>query len=371
MAKTFASLCGGFRLADVGAMQAGYEPIWDVELDPKIAEIGSQLPGKTIVGSVTEVDWMKVDRPDVLWASPPCPNFSIAKANASETSLDMAIAESIVDALKTLLPPTFILENVEGYKNSKSLQFIEGALYALGYWIDRQILNAADFGVPQTRRRLILRAVLGGFPQPLPPAEKWKGWYQAIEDLIPTLPESEFAQWQLDRLPYELMNMLFQSGNPNGNRKEKFRRWHYPAPTVCATESPFKAFLVDGKNARSYEKGGMTVCEQDNPVFTLMASTSPGRYRAFLCDGVGNNHGQSVTIVDRDTPSFTVKASAAKQASRAWLEHGRVVRMTPRALARFQTLPDWYELPEKAALACRGIGNGVPCLLAQKILEAV
>jgi DNA (cytosine-5)-methyltransferase 1 len=44
--------------------------------------------------------------------------------------------------------------------------------------------------------------------------------------------------------------------------------------------------------------------------------------------------------------------------------------MTPRALARFQSFPDWYELPERASLACRIIGNAVPPLLMQRVMEA-
>ncbi len=55
---------------------------------------------------------------------------------------------------------------------------------------------------------------------------------------------------------------------------------------------------------------------------------------------------------------------------RAWLSRGRVVSMTPRALARFQSLPDSYVLPEKKSLACKGIGNGVPCDLMRAVGDA-
>lgn len=49
----------------------------------------------------------------------------------------------------------------------------------------------------------------------------------------------------------------------------------------------------------------------------------------------------------------------------------RVVAMTMRCLARFQSFPDWYELPEKRTLAARVIGNAVPPLLMQKVAEAM
>jgi site-specific DNA-cytosine methylase len=45
--------------------------------------------------------------------------------------------------------------------------------------------------------------------------------------------------------------------------------------------------------------------------------------------------------------------------------------MTPRALARFQSVPDSYELPTKRALAAKVIGNMVPPLLMQRIAEGM
>ena len=45
--------------------------------------------------------------------------------------------------------------------------------------------------------------------------------------------------------------------------------------------------------------------------------------------------------------------------------------MTPRALARFQSVPDSYQLPASAALACRIIGNGVAVLVSQAVTESL
>lgn len=221
---TFASLFTGFGLADVGAGMAGCELAWGVEIDPLIGAVTEANLGhrdKIHFRSVTDMNWAKLERPDILWASPPCPNFSVAKAGAKETAQDKALAQAIVEAIKVLQPHVLILENVEGYKRSKSLEFIEGALFALGYWCDRQIINAADFGVPQTRKRLILRAVKGGFVPSLPPALPWVGWYEAIEDLIPDLPETKLANWQLERMPKDLRESLLVCGMGNRGEADK------------------------------------------------------------------------------------------------------------------------------------------------------
>jgi len=213
---TFASLFTGGGLADIGAMQAGYDLLWGIELDPDIAAAANaNLPHRDTVhvASVIGFDWSNVERPDHLHMSPPCQDFSVAKTTGKAANPNDNIADACIEAIKALMPGSVTLENVEGYRKAKGFQKIVDTLWGLGYWVNVDVLNAADFGVPQTRRRLILRAVHGGFPAPLPPNESWRGWYEAIEDLIPTLPETQFAGWQLKRLPDELKETFIVSNN--------------------------------------------------------------------------------------------------------------------------------------------------------------
>ena len=413
---TFASLFGGGRLADIGALQAGCELLWDVEIDSAIAEVGSQLGGQTYIQSVTDMDWRKVEPPDILWASPPCVNFSAAKHNAAETELDMALAQSIVDAIAILKPKAFILENVEAYKKSESLRLIEEPLFSMGYWVHREVVNSANFGVPQTRRRLILRAVKNGFVPTLTGQKRWVGWYEAIADLIPSLPESKLAQWQIDRLPEDLgasesfsRAVLVESKNANQQYGDGLRLEHEPSTTVITDSKPSyqpKALLIPGANASSFsvreahepsrtvgdtERSGnrprailidpahtirgATVRHELEPAMTITSekmrrpASTP---RALLIAGTPNSNGETKSFRHDDQPALTVtKSTGDRQPLRALLDNCRVVSMTSRALARFQTMPDWYELPEKNTLACKIIGNGVPCLLAQEIIASL
>ena len=408
---TFASLFGGGRLADIGALQAGCELIWDVELDSAIAEVGSQLGGQTYIQSVTDMNWEKLEPPDILWASPPCPNFSVAKHNGAETELDKALAQSIVDAIAILKPKAFILENVEAYKKSASLRLIEEALFSMGYWIHREVVNSANFGVPQTRRRLILRAVKGGFVPTLTGQKRWVGWYEAIADLIPSLPESKLAQWQIDRLPEGLgasesfsRAVLVESKNANQQYGDGLRLEHEPSTTVITDSKPShqpKALLIPSANASSFsvreahepsrtvgdtERSGnrpralifgtmtasngekVSIRSEDEPAM-MICTSSDRRLRAMLISGTPNSNGETISFRHDDQPALTVTTSTGdRQSLRALLDNCRVVSMTSRALARFQTMPDWYELPEKNTLACKIIGNGAPCLLAQEII---
>jgi DNA (cytosine-5)-methyltransferase 1 len=297
------SLCAGGGLAAGGMRDAGLELAGAVEYDPSIAGVYSANFNTPVnITPLQDVDFTQYRGIDMGQVSPPCPSFSVAK-RGQETDTDRAIADAIVRFVEQVRPRWFWLENVEGYAKSQSYRTIRAALDRLDYWSHCEVVNAADYGVPQTRRRLILRAVSGGWMQPfrpLPPVVPWRGWYEAIEDLIPDLPLTQFADWQIPLLPD-------YAGAP---------------------------LLVEGKGNRistPNEQGDLTI-------------RAPG------------------------DPAPTVRTDAR---FKAWLETGRVVKMTPRALARFQSVPDSYHLPESRALASRVIGNGVPWLLAQRVTESL
>ena len=123
--------------------------------------------------------------------------------------------------------------------------------------------------------------------------------------------------------------------------------------------------LIVGENPNARGK-----CRKaGEPMKTVMARPAGGLPRAYL---VGGQYGQPVgtpgrTVQCTDGPAFVV--TAVNKGDWTGAAGGRVVQMTPRALARFQSFPDWYELPANRALACRVIGNAVPPLLYQRVIE--
>lgn len=408
-------------------MSAGFRVVAGLEISPEIAAVANKnLGGHVRVGDVLAANPADFPPCSLLHASPPCPNFSVAKADAQETEIDLALAEKVAEFVRVLKPESFTLENVRGYKKSKSFRIITNTLNQCGYKYRVCILNSADFGVAQTRVRLIVLASLGKLPRkPQPTHQKakegqqiglfarslpaWVGWYQAIEDLIPDLPESKFADWQLARLPAEMSTMLISKQEQCQTIRDiDPRRPNEPSATVTALDyhrpvSVPKAFIVGGANTSTDQAGpGIGVSDRDEPTRCVNASNSYS-WRAFILDGKPNDLGQSVSLRQANAPMLTVVAqhggrqalraflanesstmecreadepSASQVASsrnvnqRAWLSTGKVVKMTPRCLARFQSLPDWYELPENDALACKIIGNGLPCLMMKAIAEA-
>ena len=102
---SFASLCTGEGLMDVGAKLAGFELAWGLEIAASHAAVARlNLGHKIHVQSIVDFDWHKVDRVDHLHISPPCTRASQANSTVGESDLDLAIARSFCDALEILMP---------------------------------------------------------------------------------------------------------------------------------------------------------------------------------------------------------------------------------------------------------------------------
>ena len=432
----------------MGAKTAGYDLAWGVELRPDIAEVANANLGQHVIAAnILDLDPADFDPVDLLHASPPCPSFSTAKTNGEETGLDIALAQKTADFVAVRRPRVFTLENVYAYRDSKSWAIIAETLTRHGYRFNNWHVNSADYGVPQTRKRMIVVARLDGRTPSLPPAthaenpvpglfgtlERWVGWYAAIEDLIPTLPDIQFAPWQLDRLPEEGRMVLLESANKTSSRAldatepamtvERYRKSARPRAVLVDSAGypdadgrtpvmrdegdpanvvvsnherrPMRAALVDFANSGR----DATVLGEDDPSMTVQVwhGRRPSQVpAAFIVDGKLSKSGdeRALQIHPEDEPVGTVvSAHSAMRDGRAFTGY-RVVKMTTRALARFQGFPDWYSLPahktlrgltgavlvpvaeetEKnvdGRLATTIIGNAVPPLLYQKLAEYI
>jgi len=203
--RTAGVLFAGGGGVECGMFDAGIDPIWAVEWNPHNTQLSEALiqshkrnfPNcKVVAKPVQQVDWRRLPKVNILWASPMCSNFSMAK-NAEETLEDIEMAMAVCDAIAILAPTYFYLENVAQYRKSVSFDAIISTLKRLGYSVESSVENLADYGLPQARKRLILRSALGVAVPPLPrKVEKHVGWYEAIADLIPNLPDSDLLPSQ-------------------------------------------------------------------------------------------------------------------------------------------------------------------------------
>ena len=367
--KTFATLFSGGEGVGVGLQAAGLSHLWGVEYDSQIAAVAQGNGFDVTVADVRDVDYAAMPRADWLHASPSCKNASNANPNAGETQEDIDAAKAVCRALDAQQPEVFTLENVWGYRTFAAFRLICDQLGHMSYFWKYSHENAADYGVPQTRRRLILRAsrgLLPHLPQPVP----WVGWYEAIEDLLPTLPESRLAPWQLARLPEELRAaVLVGGGNTQlGQVDSKARQADEPMFTVTSATKmgDNRAVLVPGL----LNSDCTTMTTRDGDAWSVTVTTSHNQrdMRAVLVDIA--NTPRDATVIEPDAPAMTVQAWHGRRPSQAPLAVAyRVVSMTTRSLLRFQSGPDWYRLPDERPLAAKVIGNMVPPLLMQRIAE--
>lgn len=116
---------------------------------------------------------------DVLWASPDCTHFSIAKGDVPRSKEIRSLAWVVVEWAREVRPAVIFLENVQEFRGwgplgpdgrpdkiRKGETFAEwkAALEALGYEVDFRVLDASLYGAPTRRRRLFLVARCDGQP---------------------------------------------------------------------------------------------------------------------------------------------------------------------------------------------------------------
>jgi DNA (cytosine-5)-methyltransferase 1 len=349
VSPTIATLCAGGGGIELGARAAGLVPIYGIEIDQRIAEVARANGISVTVGDVRTLRPSDFPGMDVLHASPPCPNFSQANTGGKESAEDVSIAAGVARWITHHLPRWFTLENVGRYHKSQSWRTIEAALEGGGYIVEvygdgkRPRLCAADTGVvPQTRRRMWVRAVRGGLLPPLPPAQPWRGWYDAVEDLLPSCPESLLANWQRERLKDhpvvgpllvgaggfrgtvvnreagesamsitadrnqcdQVRAVLVASGN--SSRAPTVRRADEPAQTVVAQSDrvPTRAVLV---SSNSIDGGAPALRDGQEPALTVDTKT-PAHVRAVLVGDQSAAAGKGVITRTGDEPAMTVRA---------------------------------------------------------------
>lgn len=160
--------CGGLS---EGLRQAGFRTIAACEIDP-VAVAAYKLNHPDVV--VFEKDIRQVDPSEIkkilkdeplhlLAGCPPCQGFSsLRRLNKKRSVRDGR--NSLVDEysrfIENLRPLTIMMENVPGLQNYFKFQDMIKKLEKLGYRLDTAVVNVADYGVPQRRKRLIVAGSL-------------------------------------------------------------------------------------------------------------------------------------------------------------------------------------------------------------------
>jgi DNA (cytosine-5)-methyltransferase 1 len=185
--------CGGLTL---GLKQSGFAVKCAIEIDPKASAVyaANHPEVRLEVGDIRNIDASKLRKSlglragalDLLAGCPPCQGFSrIRKKNNGRSARDPR--NSLIDEfgvfVQVFKPRYVLLENVPGLLDYYKFKLYLGILRAEGYQTRCAILDAADFGVPQRRKRLLVVASRHGCPPGLQPSSSRMSVREAIGGL--------------------------------------------------------------------------------------------------------------------------------------------------------------------------------------------
>ncbi|MGO8916109.1 MAG: DNA cytosine methyltransferase [Stellaceae bacterium] len=148
--------------SSAGARAAGIELVAAIDMCPIATETyRANFPSTDVVTSrledvsfsVVKKKWGEID---LILASPECTNHTCAKGSAPRDEASRATAMHLVEYARKFRPRWIVLENVVHMRPWSRYGELKQELVELGYHLAEQILDASDFGVPQTRRRLFI-----------------------------------------------------------------------------------------------------------------------------------------------------------------------------------------------------------------------
>ncbi|HEY9830085.1 MAG TPA: DNA cytosine methyltransferase [Stenomitos sp.] len=371
---------GGFSL---GIEQAGFDVAVAVEHDPihglvhafnfpqtKVlcADV-AQLSGQDIQKAVGE--WAVKNRQrggsrdepsstipiDLVFGGPPCQGFSVMGKRQLDDVRNTLIFE-FCRIVKELQPRYFVMENVPGLrmpKYSPILERLMGEFEAAGYEITEpvQVLNAANFGVPQQRRRLfVLGTQVGLNPLAYPEPElRSPSEYITVKDAIADLPNlnefDELHHTDSIQLTSEQLNPMHEQATPYVKKLRglscdpsnfAYSRWWNPTALTSSMQTRH--------TERSIER---------------FQETLPGKIESI----------SRLRRLDWNKPCYTLRAGTGSDRGAYTSprpihpEYPRVISV--REAARLHSFPDWFRFHVTKWHGFREVGNAVPPLLARAL----
>jgi len=309
---------------DLGFRQAGFRLLAASDFEPE-AEATHQLNWPDVPFILEDVRKLTVDRiaeaiqgrrPDVVIGGPPCQGFSTLGSRLSADPRN-DLVDAFIRIIDGLRPQAVVIENVRAIAteyNGRYRDYIISRLKDVGYHVNFSVLNAAEHGVPQLRRRAFFVAfadprVHYSFPEPTHGPGRLP--YETVGNAIMDLAQRD------ETVP----NHIFLNHSEKVIARYKF-----------------------------IKEGGMLP----------KASELPEEIRR-------QNFGSTYKRLDRNAPALTIVPG-----NNALPVHPTLHRsLTPREAARIQSFPDDYIFTGDRRRQCILVGNAVPPLLAKVVAHSV
>lgn len=360
-----------------GFSQAGFRVLATIDIDPwgcaTLRQNFSLTGTKIIEADIQSLKLM--GQVDVVAGGPPCQSFSqvgkakinhLTRAGSRERFIDdnrNKLYKEFVKVVDSLQPKFFVMENVAGiesYMGGRVKEEILTDFEKIGYSAEMNVLKAADFGVPQIRRRAIFMGNRLGRRNPFPqeafvskpdtqqtdlPLGMQGRWYRTVRDAISDLPSLQAGGGQ-DEMAY------------GARASTEYQEW-----------ARLGSDHVYNHVARKHS-------DRDIRLFEAL---SPGQKMTDLPKELIKLIPYPQTIFkDKikkqlwDKPSYAIVAHMQKDGLMyIHPDPDQPRSFTPREAARIQSFRDTFRFMGPMTQQFRQIGNAVPPLLAQSIAEAI
>ena len=333
---------GGLSL---GFKRAGFRSLWAADNQEAAVETYRLNVDERAECAEIDVGTM-FPRPTVIVGGPPCQGFSSAGMRLAGDNRNTLVSV-FAQLVARVRPPAFVFENVEGILTTEKGQRIDdllGPLVAGGYRVHLRKVNAANYGVPQHRKRVLAIGGLGfdpTFPEPTRSAFGAPGatlaaanlpLAQTVDDAIGTLP-APTAQ---------------APGCPDG---------HYCRAIDDARREKMAA-LLPGQTMRDLPEEFWHQSYRRRAHRRVRDGT-PSERRGGPPAGMRRLRG--------DEPSKAITGGAIGE----FVHPSENRFLTLRECARLQTFPDWFAFRGTKAERSLLIGNAVPPLLAEVVARSL
>ena len=328
---TLLDLFAGAGGMTAGFVAAGFDPVFAVEIDAAAARTYATNFGAHVhAGPIEDVSQFPIT--EVIIGGPPCQGFSPLgrdRDHGSRATLN-TLWKEYLRAVQQTRPKVFVIENVpEFLKSSQFLAFLSEFSTQedlADYEVEYQVLNAADYGVPQRRRRgIVIGSRVGApiwpskthGPEAIPPMP-----YATVRDALEGIPlEPTNAEMHWSRNPTQMSLDRYDAVPEGGNRFDLARNRPDLLP-ACWANKPTGTTDVFGR-------------------------------------------------MWWDRPSFTIRTEFFKPEKGRYLHPTANRSITHREAARLQSFADDFVFTGSRIEIARQIGNAVPPRLAEAVAKAV
>lgn len=355
MIDTISLFSGGGGL-DLGFKRAGFNLVYAIDIDKTAVDsYKKNVDSNIVLDDLLTIDITKLPKAKVIIGGPPCQSFSlVGKRDVHDNRSDLVWR--YLEIIDYVQPEYFVFENVIGLKSAKTpkgskvIDDLSEAFEKIGYTINIETLNAADYGVPQRRKRIIIVGSKSGekflFPETshnkdgVDEKQRWVSAEEAIGDLGPASQSGD--SFYSKKVQCEYQKLMRQKGERTFNQ-------HY-YPQMSDLDKQIISFVKPGGNY------------MDVPDFV-----PSNRIKKF------KETGGRTTCYGRllpSMPAYTINTHFNRPNVGCNIHYKEDRLITVREALRFQSFPDSYRIVSKTKRGFHAVvGNAVPPLLAYVIAE--